>query len=222
VIRAILFDLDGTLLDTAGDLVAALNHLRDSEGMEPVAVPEYRHFVSRGAMGLIHAGMPAAAEPEQERRKRKFLEYYAANSTQRTAPFQGVGSLLESLAGRGIPWGVVTNKMESLTLPILQATGLLPRSACVVCGDTLAQSKPHPAPVRLACEILRVDAAGALMVGDDLRDLEAGRAAGTQTAWAAYGYVAPEVTAADLSGSHVIQQPMDILRLLGTDQGPLA
>jgi phosphoglycolate phosphatase len=216
MIRAILFDLDGTLLDTANDLVAALNHLRSTEGLAPVDPGDYRHLASHGAAGLIGAGMPGAAAGVPEEYKRVFLDYYATHSTQHTRPFEGVRQLLTGLASRGISWGVVTNKPEYLTLPILRATSLLPNTACVVCGDTLRHSKPHPAPVRLACEVLRVEPAAALMVGDDLRDIEAGLAAGAQTALAAYGYVLPGLDLNSLRGSHVVQEPMDILALVDT------
>jgi phosphoglycolate phosphatase len=189
MINGVLFDLDGTLLDSAEDLVAALNHVRQGEGLEPVEHPAFRRYASRGALGLIEAGMPPSAPTVQNRRKKAFLDYYAMNSVQETRLFEGFDRVLDQLEQRGIPWGVVTNKIERLTLPILGATGLLSRAACVVCGDTLTRSKPHPAPVLLACELLGLAPENVLMVGDDLRDIQAGQAAGTRTAFAAYGYI---------------------------------
>jgi phosphoglycolate phosphatase len=189
MISGVLFDLDGTMLDSAEDLVAALNHVRLGEGLEPVEHTAYRRYASRGARGLIEAGMPRSTPKALERRKKAFLDYYALNSVQETRLFDGFDQVLDRLDQRGIPWGVVTNKIERLTLPILGATGLLPRAACVVCGDTLTRSKPHPAPVLLACELLGLSPEHVLMVGDDLRDIQAGQAAGTWTAFAAYGYV---------------------------------
>ena len=217
MIRAVLFDLDGTLLDTAADLVGALNFIREQEGLEAVGVEEYRHLASRGAAGLIGEGMPRSDAETFAARKTSFLQYYAANSTRFTEPFDGVGELLEQLQARAIPWGIVTNKLEYLALPVLEATGLLRGSSCVICGDTLARSKPDPAPVRLACEILGVPAAEALMVGDDIRDVDAGRAAGTLTAWAAYGYVDPEIGPDRLDGTYIIQAPGEILQLIDPD-----
>lgn len=224
MISAVLFDLDGTLLDSAADLVASLNHLRALEGFEPVVEGEYRHLVSRGALGLINAGLPPAGPDRLEERRRFFLEHYAAHSTRHTVPFAGIQELLGALASRAIPWGIVTNKLEYLTLPILRQTSLLQRAACVVCGDTLSHSKPHPAPVSLACEIIGVAPADALMVGDDLRDILAGRAAGTQTAFAGYGYVDPEIDMSALTGSVVVNHPREILALIegGTVQSTLA
>ena len=214
MIRGVLFDLDGTLLDTAEDLIGALNFIRDQEGLTDVLVEDYRHLVSRGAVGLISAGMPPSDQPTFETRKTSFLDYYAANSTRFTQPFEGIGELLERLQSKAIPWGIVTNKLEYLTLPVLEATGLLVNSGCVICGDTLTRNKPDPAPVRLACEILGVVPEETLMVGDDIRDIEAGQAAGTLTALAAYGYVEPGIDRFDLTGCFVIQSPREVLHLI--------
>lgn len=214
MIRAVLFDLDGTLLDTAPDLVASLNHVRRAKSLEPVRTEDYRHHVSRGAVGLLTAGLPSVSEEEFQEHKAAFLEHYRQNLFVQTRPFEGVPELLGALDVRGVPWGVVTNKSEALTRPLLGQAGLLNRAACIVCGDTLAYNKPHPAPVRLACEILRLLAEDVLMVGDDARDLEAGTAAGTQTAFAAYGYVMPDQEGLVLDGSYQIAKPLDILDLI--------
>jgi phosphoglycolate phosphatase len=215
MIRSVLFDLDGTLLDTAADLVAALNHVRAHEGFPAVAAGEYRHLVSKGAVGLIRNGMPVSDERVFEARRARFLAFYADNSLDRTRPFDGVPELLDQLRARAVPWGIVTNKPEYLTLPILEATGLLASAGCVICGDTLALRKPDPAPVRVACEILGADAAATLMVGDDPRDIEAGRAAGTHTALATYGYVEPDLDPGDFPDTHFIASPADVMGLLG-------
>ena len=216
MIQSVLFDLDGTLLDTAPDLIGALNHLREGEGMPPVEVDKYRHFVSRGALGLISAGMPESSEHVFEKRKSAFLGHYAENIYAQSRPFDGVNELLDELDQRAVPWGVVTNKMEYLTLPLLTAANLLHRAACVICGDTLQQSKPHAAPVLLACEILGVASTDTVMVGDDIRDLQAGNAAGTQTALAMYGYLEPGIMDRDLSRSYLIEKPDDVLEILDT------
>jgi phosphoglycolate phosphatase len=214
MIRSVLFDLDGTLLDTAADLVAALNHIRTGEGFAEVAVEEYRHLVSKGAIGLISNGMPVSDGAVFEARRARFLAYYADHSLRHTRPFDGVRELLDQLRARAVPWGIVTNKPEYLTLPILQATGLLPTAGCVICGDTLARRKPDPAPVRVACEILGAEASATLMVGDDLRDIEAGQAAGTHTALATYGYIEPGIDPADHPTTHFIASPAEVMGLL--------
>ncbi len=214
MIKAVLFDLDGTLLDTAPDLIGSLNYLRTAEGLPVVEVAGYRHFVSRGALGLISAGMPESSEEIYERRKSDFLSHYEQNIYKKTRPFEGVGNLLNELDRRAVPWGVITNKMEYLTLPLLKAANLLHRSACVICGDTLQQSKPHPAPILLGCEILGANCTETLMVGDDLRDLQAGHAAGTRTALATYGYLDPELKQRDLADSFLVDQPGDVLKIL--------
>ena len=214
MIQGVLFDLDGTLLDSAPDLVAALNHVRESEGMAPVEVGAYRRFVSRGALGLINAGMPQADEAQLERRKTKLLDHYAGNSMNQTKPFDGIAESLDTLASWGIPWGIVTNKPEFLTLPILEHLGWKALAGCVICGDTLAWKKPHPAPVTIACELLRLPPEKVVMVGDDLRDIESGRKAGAHTAWAAYGYVNGEVSDEDLAGSFILDAPADLLSIL--------
>lgn len=211
MINAVLFDLDGTLLDTAPDLVAALNHVRHSEGLDDHSEESFRHHVSRGAGGMISAGMPASDSGRFELRKQRFLAHYRDHLYVKTRPFDGVSELLAALDARAIPWGVVTNKTENLTHPLLRAAGLFSRAACVVCGDTVEECKPHPAPVLLGCEILKIAPAKTLLVGDDLRDLEAGRAAGTQTALAAYGYLAPDIDDRAYAGSHRINHPKDVL-----------
>jgi phosphoglycolate phosphatase len=214
MINAVLFDLDGTLLDTAPDLLAALNHVRHSEGLDGLSEEGFRHHVSRGAVGIISAGMPAADSGRFELRKQLFLTHYRDNLYVKTRPFNGVIELLAALDARAIPWGVVTNKTESLTHPLLRAAGLFSRAACVVCGDTVEQCKPHPAPVLLGCEILKIAPMNTLLVGDDLRDLEAGRAAGTEIALAAYGYLAPDTDHRAYAGSHRISHPKDVLDLV--------
>ncbi|MFT5140290.1 MAG: 2-phosphoglycolate phosphatase [Rhodothermales bacterium] len=214
MIRAVLFDLDGTLLDTAPDLIGSLNYLRVSEGLSILQEADYKHCVSRGALGLISAGMPESSKEVYEQRKTDFLRHYEQNIFKKTRPFNGVENMLDELDRRAIPWGIVTNKMEYLTFPLLKAAKILSRAACVICGDTLRQSKPHPAPVLLGCEIIGSNSNQTLMVGDDLRDIQAGNAAGTSTALATYGYLDPAVVVEDLTGSFLLSQPSDVLELL--------
>jgi len=210
-IDAVLFDLDGTLLDSAPDLVAALNFIRHGEGLEALEVQSMSQHVSHGAAGLIGAGMPTDDEQQFESRKSRFLERYAQNSFVHSKLYDGVSDLLAFLDESLIPWGVVTNKVEALTIPILKAAGLGARTSCVVCGDTLARSKPDPAPVALACAMLKVRAINTLFVGDDVRDIQAGRAAGTQTAAVHYGYGSAEFDTDLLYGSINVNHPSDII-----------
>lgn len=209
-----LFDLDGTLLDSADDLVAALNHVRISEGLAPTDPAPLRHYASRGARGLLQAGM-AAAENEQQQAQRLqcFLDYYARHQTVHSRPYAGVEQVLDWLSAEALPWGIVTNKVERLTLPLLRALGWDQRTDCIVCGDTTAFAKPHPLPVQTALERLGVDASRAWMIGDDIRDIQAGRAAGCRTAVAAWGYLGPEQRADMLGGDVILQQALELPEL---------
>lgn len=213
-VRAMLFDLDGTLLDSAPDLVASLNHVRQRESLAPLLVGEMSPFASKGAVGLLKRGMPPADEATFETWRRVFIEYYADHSYRQSTLFEGVPQLLDALDEAGMLWGVVTNKSEALTWPIIQAAGLEGRVACVVGGDTLSQSKPHPAPVSLACGIIGSSPEETLMVGDDIRDIEAGRAAGTQTAAVYYGYGSHEFTAGVVDSSLPVHHPSDLVKII--------
>jgi phosphoglycolate phosphatase-like HAD superfamily hydrolase len=147
MIRAVIFDLDGTLVDSAPDLVAALNRVRLDEGLPPKPYEELRTASAYGAAGLIGRGLPPANEEVTERWKQQFLQYYEDNIYRESQMFDGVSGLVEWLASQAIPWGVVTNKLERFTLPLLKQANLLGSAGCVVCGDTLDTVKPHPAPV---------------------------------------------------------------------------
>lgn len=207
--NAVLFDLDGTLLDSAPDLIAALNWLRSSEGLPPLDATNMSRHVSHGAAGILKAGMPATTINKFAKWKDQFLEQYASIGYRESRLYAGIPEVLDVLDRLHLPWGIVTNKMESLTLPILQSAGLAKRAACVVCGDTLSRSKPDPAPVLHACEQLGVSPVDALFAGDDIRDLQAGKSAGTKTAAIMYGYGSHEFSAELLTGSVVIRRPED-------------
>ena len=212
--HVLLFDLDGTLLDTAADLIAALNHVRASEQLPPVPVSELRHLASRGARGLLGAGMDAADEEREAERLQGFLDYYAANHYVHTRLFDGIDRVLRHLREQQIPWGIVTNKAEWLTLPLLRTIGWDQLTPCIVCGDTTAKAKPDPLPVLHACELLGAEPGACWMIGDDPRDVMAGRDAGCRTAVAAWGYLGPDTDAAALGGDRILQQPLEILSLL--------
>lgn len=209
-VEGVLFDLDGTLLDSAPDLVGSLNWVRETEGLAPLPVSQMSRYASKGAVGLLKAGMPDAGADRFESWRLKFLEHYAENSFRHSSLFDGIPDLLEDLGRENIPWGVVTNKIESLTFPIIEAANLASVVSCVVCGDTLSEAKPHPAPVLLACGILGLRPEQVVLVGDDIRDVQAGNAAGTQTAAVYYGYGSEELTGDEVRNSWRIHHPGEL------------
>ncbi len=217
-IRAVLFDLDGTLLDSAPDLVASLNWVRGTENLSPLPLSEMSQHASKGALGLLKAGMPESDEDTFETWRLKFLGHYSKNSFRHSRLYDGVPELLEYMVQAGIPWGIVTNKSESLTLPIIESADLQETISCIVCGDTLSESKPHPAPVNLACKILKVAPEETLFVGDDIRDIQAGNAAGTQTAAVHYGYGSNELTGDEAKASLQVNHPIDLVELVRQKQ----
>ena len=192
-IHAVLFDLDGTLVDTAGDLVAAVNRLLLQRGRSPVSLTALRPYVSQGGLRLICEafGIETSSRFALELRE-EYLELYRANLSCHSRLFPGMEEFLLSLENAEIPWGIVTNKPEWLTFPLIEEMGLNRRTSCIVGGDTLAESKPSPAPVLHACEILGISAKHVLMIGDDKRDIDSGSAAGTETIAAAWGYILPQ------------------------------
>ena len=213
-VNAMLFDLDGTLLDSAPDLVAALNWLRKTVGLYPLETEKMSRYVSRGAVGLLTAGMPATNETQFNEWKSSFLNRYAERLYCESRLYEGIPQLLDRLDQERIPWGVVTNKMHSLTLPIMEASGLVQRASCIVSGDTLSLSKPHPDPVLFACKQLGIEPSRTLFAGDDVRDLQAGASAGTLTAAVYYGYGSYEFTEKNVGNSTPINQPHDFEQFL--------
>lgn len=212
---AVLFDLDGTLLDTAPDMVPALNDLRREQGRDPLDYAAARAFVSNGALGLLGLAFADAEGEERQRLHRRYLELYTARLARQTALFPGMAEVLHRLEQAAIPWGVVTNKPARLTEPLLDELGLRSRCACVVSGDTLAERKPHPGPLLHALALISASAPDAIYVGDAERDIVAGRAAGMRTVAATYGYIPPGQDPAGWGAHHHIARPSDLLDLLG-------
>ena len=189
--RAVLFDLDGTLADTASDLAAAVNRLRADCSLAPLGVEVLRAHASDGARGMLGAGLGVTREhPDWERLRDAFLEYYAAALAVHTRLFAGGEDALTAIEARGLAWGIVTNKASRFTLPLLDRLGIGARAGVVVCGDTTAQTKPHPAPLFHAATGLGIEAASCVYVGDAERDIVAARAAGMAALVARYGYIA--------------------------------
>ena len=195
---AVLFDLDGTLLDTAPDLGAAVNHVLQREGMAPLPDTVVRRIASDGALGLLKAGFgeEQLARMDTPALRQALLDYYAAHLYEGTRPYQGMPEFIAWLNAQGIRWGIVTNKPAFLTEPLMAQVAELPHCGVIVSADTLLVRKPHPDPMFYACAQLGVDPAECLYVGDHIRDIEAGRAAGMRTAIAGWGYMDPaEATA---------------------------
>jgi N-acetyl-D-muramate 6-phosphate phosphatase len=211
-VQAVLFDLDGTLADSAGDLAAAVNRIRHERGLPPVPVATLRPHASAGARGLLGAGMGVSpADAEYPALRDRFLAYYAVSLATTTALFDGIAPLLDALDARGLRWGIVTNKAERFTQPVVAALGLAGRAGVVVSGDTTAHPKPHPAPLLHAAGSLDVDAAQCVYVGDDLRDVIAGNAAGMPTIVAEYGYLGEPGCADDWPATGWIAEPLALL-----------
>lgn len=190
MITAVLFDLDGTLADTAPDLCNAINRMRETRGLAPVSLEKTRPVTSSGARGLLAAGFGITpAHPDYEAMRVEFLDIYERNVCVDTRLFPGMHPLLDELERRAILWGIVTNKAERFTHPLIDGLGLSKRAACVVGGDTTPHLKPHPASLLLASERIARAPSNCLYVGDDERDMLAGRAAGMRVAVALFGYL---------------------------------
>ena len=217
-IRAVLFDLDGTLLDTAPDLVRALNQVRSEQGREPLPFALARTQVSHGSSGLIKLGFPDLTGEGLETLRLRLLDIYSQNLALDTRLFEGCDVVLDQLQGRGMPWGIVTNKPAFLTEPLLATVGLAARAGCVVSGDTLPQRKPHPAPLLLAASQLSLPPQSCLYVGDAERDVQSARAAGMPVLVAQYGYLGPDDDPASWQGDALIESPLEILRWLDGPQ----
>ena len=201
-VAAVLFDLDGTLLDTAADLAFALNTVREARGLPQLTFAAIRPYVSHGSFALTRIGFGAAeGSAEFEQFRLDLLACYAQNIARETRLFEGMPAVLDYLHGCGLPWGIVTNKPAWLTTPLLRAVALDQRAATVVSGDTLAEKKPHPAPLLFAAQQLETPASQCVYIGDAKRDIDAGRAAGMYTLTALYGYITqndtPEAWGAD-------------------------
>jgi phosphoglycolate phosphatase len=212
--RAVLFDLDGTLADTAPDLAGALNRLRAAHRLPPMALERVRPFASAGARGLVHAGFGVKpGEAEYDALREAFLEAYRADTCVETRLFPGIAELLAELGRRGIAWGIVTNKATRFTERIVAALALAP--ACMVCGDTTGHLKPHPAPMLHAMEQLALPGDACVYLGDDLRDIQAAHAAGMRGIAVAWGYHHPESGGPQTwNADAVIERPADLIGLL--------
>ncbi len=210
---AVFFDLDGTLADTAPDLARALNRVLAEEGRPALPYPRIRAEVSRGGTALIRLAFGGTPEdPDFQRRRRRFLDLYAEGLCVETRLFPGIETLLGRLEAAGLRWGIVTNKPAWLTDPLVRRLGLAGRAAAVVSGDTTDERKPHPQPLLHAARVAGADPEASLYVGDDPRDVQAGRAAGMRTLGALYGYVHPDEDPARWGADGLVHAPAEILK----------
>lgn len=212
-LRAVLFDLDGTLVDTAPDMGAAVNELRVERGLEPLEAERIRPWVSHGSPGVLKIafGIERDAADFEELRDR-FLALYEARLSRETKLFDGMQAVLDTLYAKGLAWGIVTNKPGWLTDPLLADLGITPPPACAISGDTTAHRKPHPEPILHACRALGVEPSQALYVGDAERDIQAAHAAGMSALAAGYGYLHAHEDPAEWQPDGIIRAPADLLQ----------
>ena len=216
-LRTILFDLDGTLADTASDIAYALNTLLEQEGRPALPLETLRSLVSQGTKPMLCLGFDIEAhDPSFEPLRQRLLNIYRAHLTRETRLFPGMQELLTTLERRGLNWGVVTNKPAWLAEPLIAELGLAERTACVVGGDTVAQSKPHPAPMLHACNLAGSEAQQCLYVGDAANDIKAGKRAGMKTLVALFGYIPKHEQPHNWGADGMIAQPLDLLDWLDT------
>lgn len=212
---AVLFDLDGTLVDTAPDLAFALNTLMEQEGLNALPFDTIRPVASNGSSALLHLGFGISADhPDFALLQQRFLKLYQDNIARETTLFEGMEEVISTLEKSNIAWGIVTNKPAFLTAPLVDLLNLTHRAACIISGDTTPHSKPHPAPMFHACEVINHSPEQCLYIGDAKRDIDAGKNANMQTIAARYGYIADGENPDDWLADNSIEHPRDILRWL--------
>ena len=212
MIRCVLFDLDGTLADTAPDLAAALNKMRTDRGLAAMPLAPLRRMASSGARGLVGVGFGLKpGDADYEAHRLEFLDNYGAALCVHSRLFDGVSELLDQVEASGRKWGVMTNKIARFTDPFARAIGFTGRAACIVAGDTTPHPKPHPAPLLHAAELCGVTPADCIYVGDDLRDIQAGNAAGMKTLAVTWGYLGEAEPPEQWGANAVIHTPAEVL-----------
>lgn len=214
-VHAVLFDLDGTLVDSALDLGGAGNDLRERRGLPPLPLEVFRPLTGTGARGMLRVALGTTPEDADfEALKDEYLAIYATRLTRLTRVFDAMAPVLDALDAAGLPWGIVTNKHSRFAEPVVAGTGLATRSRVLVCGDTTARAKPFPDPLLEAARRLAVDPAHCLYVGDDLRDIQAGQAAGMGTVAAAWGYLGDGEPIEAWGADHLARTPAGLLEAL--------
>ena len=211
-LSCVLFDLDGTLLNTAPDLTTALNKALTHFNFPEVSINAITPYISYGAAVMIDTALEQDVSVAIKANILEWLlNYYENHIADDTELYTGMPELLETLENRGIPWGVVTNKRERMTHPLMQALDLTKRSACIICGDTTAHSKPHPEPMLTACRQIQVPPEACLYIGDAQHDISAGKAANMKTLAATWGYLKPDDKPQDWGADALIDHPNEIL-----------
>ncbi|MGJ7529745.1 HAD-IA family hydrolase [Variovorax sp. GB1P17] len=215
--QAVLFDLDGTLIDSAPDLGAAADKMRTDRGLASYPLERYRPMAGSGARGMLGVAFGITPEaPEFDELREEFFVAYERRMLLNTHVFDGVQVLIEALQERGLLWGVVTNKSARFTDPLTSAIPLFATARAIVSGDTTPFSKPHPEPLHEAARRLGVASSACIYVGDDERDIIAGRAAGMRTVAAAYGYMGSQADAALWKADASISSPLELLKFLNS------
>ncbi len=214
-VEAVLFDLDGTLIDSAPDLGAAVDKMRVARGLPSLPLEHYRPMAGAGARGMIGLGFGMTPEhPDFEAMKEEFFVNYENCMTERTRIFDGVVDMVNALVAQGLAWGVVTNKSSRFTDPLTAAMPLFATARAIVSGNTTPYAKPHPEPLFEAARRLRIDPARCVYVGDDERDIVAGLAAGMGTVAATYGYLGAQADISRWNAHFHIDSPLDLLKSL--------
>lgn len=212
-IKAVLFDFDGTIADTAPDLGRALNRQRIARDKPPLSIDLIRTVASAGARGLLGLGFDLKPEdPDYQAMCEEFLAFYTEQLCEDSCLFPGISELLQLLDDRDIPWGIVTNKPSRFTLPLARFFGLYDRAACIVSGDDTPYSKPHPEPLLVACRQIDAEPAQCVYLGDDIRDVQASLAAGVKPVVARYGYLGNSAPPETWGASGLIDHPNELLR----------
>ena len=211
---AVFFDLDGTLVDTADDLAAPVNHMREARGLKPLPLEEYRPFASAGSRGLLHIGLGATTDdPDYPALRAEFLNRYEQEIAVHSRLFDGMPELLAWLEANGIRWGVISNKLEYLVRRLVQQLGLSHRVALAYGGDTAPRAKPWPDPLKMALQETGLTARQCVYIGDDLRDIQAAHAVDMPAVAAAYGYGNPNEIP-QWKADHVVTSPQEFLTML--------
>ncbi len=214
-LQAVLFDMDGTLLDSAPDFIAITQAMRTARGLPPLADKLIRDHISGGARAMVASAFDEAPDSAAfEVLRQEFLERYQQHCAVLTRPFEGIEALLDDIEQARLLWGVATNKPLRYAEPIIQALNLAERSAVLVCPDHVERSKPAPDMLLLACQQMGVNPEAVLFVGDDARDIESGRAAGCRTAAVTYGYIHPEDNPRNWGADVVVDHPSELRAVL--------
>ncbi len=215
MIKAVLFDFDGTLADTAPDLGHALNRQLAARGLSELSIAQIRPLASAGSRGLLGLGFNIKpGDTGYESMRDEFLDFYTERLCHDTCLFPGVDEMLDQLEQRNLPWGIVTNKPARFARPLIETLGLAQRVACIVCGDELTNTKPHPEPLLTASAKIAISPAHCIYLGDDIRDVQASLAAGMQPIVARYGYLGDDQPPETWGARHLIDHPAELLAYL--------